>query len=390
MRDLALADLQFVHEIQTKKSSELCRQFLKGECSYGQECKYTHAIEAHFPPFHRLAPFEPAAPRPWPLYAPSDVGIDFSAAPQPHNHALSVHYSTMKSVSPSSLEWRTAPCRHYTRNKGWCPLGDDCNFVHDLDLQCPYPVTGTQPHVPSNLDRIENREADVPDNKSNPKPSIRSPLSSHCWAHVQSRCRIRGCRHFHPQDVRPYMKYTPCPGWLACPAPLSCPFKHPEAIHLLAMPPSILAPIPQSVYIEPSILTLSNLIPMEVDGTTYYPVNTAVSTTCSTAIDQDDLNRQVPSQSFFSGLDFASLAAPSDMPMLKQKPHGLEVVSDALMTGEKSTELETGSLDGNTKFPDRSELRNRVPKSHRPGHARRYSVPFKAKSSIDASISGYI
>ncbi|OJT03589.1 hypothetical protein TRAPUB_5765 [Trametes pubescens] len=25
------------------------------------------------------------------------------------------------------LSWRTALCRHFVKNKGWCPVGDDCN-----------------------------------------------------------------------------------------------------------------------------------------------------------------------------------------------------------------------------------------------------------------------
>jgi hypothetical protein len=27
--------------------------------------------------------------------------------------------------------------------------------------------------------------------------------ASHCWAHVQGSCRLKGCRYFHPKDVRP-------------------------------------------------------------------------------------------------------------------------------------------------------------------------------------------
>jgi len=104
--------------------------------------------------------------------------------------------SSFDGITPEPRSRQTAPCKHFTRT-GHCPLGDSCHFIHDLSLGMAEKRIQVEPH---------------------------------CWAHVQGGCCVRSCQYFHPYDIRPYQKYTPCYAWNLCLNQRTCPFKHPEPI----------------------------------------------------------------------------------------------------------------------------------------------------------------
>lgn len=77
------------------------------------------------------------------------------------------------------------------------------------------------------------------------------------------------------------IKYTPCPAWVLCDRRSTCPFKHCDAlpsqsqeVALPALPifyPSLPQPPAPVAYTQPGITTL-NPNPVEVNGTTYFPL----------------------------------------------------------------------------------------------------------------------
>lgn len=86
----------------------------------------------------------------------------------------------------------TTLCRHFTQ-RGFCAWRDACAFIHDRTIQ---------PHI------VNGR-----------------PLS-HCWAFIQGRCTFPECHYFHPKNIEPYIKYTPCLAGDLCGDAEQCPFKH--------------------------------------------------------------------------------------------------------------------------------------------------------------------
>ncbi|KAF9467143.1 hypothetical protein BDZ94DRAFT_1249672 [Collybia nuda] len=124
-----------------------------------------------------------------------------------------------------ALAWKTSPCKHYIRTQGWCPVGERCQFIHDLSLQSPEYINESRglPWPDCNTGKIRDGALLVGllsgDGERLPK--------SHCWSHVQDYCDTPHCRYFHPRDIWPYMKYTPCLKWFNCADIMNCPFKHP-------------------------------------------------------------------------------------------------------------------------------------------------------------------
>ncbi|KAA1467184.1 hypothetical protein DENSPDRAFT_832173 [Dentipellis sp. KUC8613] len=49
----------------------------------------------------------------------------------------------------------------------------------------------------------------------------------YCWAYVQGLCTREKCLSYHPKDIRPYIKNTPCLTYPTCFGGHQCPFKHP-------------------------------------------------------------------------------------------------------------------------------------------------------------------
>ncbi|KAK7461129.1 hypothetical protein VKT23_009056 [Stygiomarasmius scandens] len=187
-----------------------CWDFMRGKCEH-KNCKFTHPAGVFFSPHNRNSPFPP--PKPLPL--------EFARAEE-NQHAYEDVFAhslgDMNGFSPPAvfykpIAWKTAPCRHFIRT-GFCPMGDDCNFIHDLSL----------------LDAAKTGK-----NSAQAKPNIpqNNPTVSHCWAYVQGKCRNSSCKYLHPGSTEPYKKYTPCVAWPLCPYGENCEFKHPEPLSTL-------------------------------------------------------------------------------------------------------------------------------------------------------------
>ncbi|TFY66855.1 hypothetical protein EVG20_g4233 [Dentipellis fragilis] len=169
----------------------------------------------------RMMPFQAAAttssapgiyPKPW------YVGNHPAAGQQQANGAESsrtswASYQAMMAKQPAipgyrHFSYRTAPCKHFSQSNGqFCPLGDDCNYIHDKKLMWR-PYTGWQ-RTPT---------------------GIIFKKTTHCWAFVQGLCRVQDCPYIHPRDAEPYVKYTPCLAWPFCKDGDNCRYKHPERL----------------------------------------------------------------------------------------------------------------------------------------------------------------
>ncbi|KAF5350568.1 hypothetical protein D9756_008747 [Leucocoprinus leucothites] len=279
----------------------ICRQYVQGYCSYGARCKYDH------PPTGEPQWLDP---QPLPLYPQAEHGKEnwFFSPERPYSEGqnndvsrLQPHYPMTSRplgngtfshgtkvprsqtaahdyVDPkkirSIIAWKTTPCKHFVKNNGWCPLGDACNFIHDWQL-----VYST----------MWNRDIIRKTAESSARPDGNHKATSHCWAHVQGFCGARSCPHFHPADIQPYVKYTPCPAWVLCDRRSTCPFKHWDVLppgsqesEMLAAPPPTLPPPPPPPAVfypppppppppatyTPTVIPTSNQV--EVNGTTYF------------------------------------------------------------------------------------------------------------------------
>lgn len=121
----------------------LCRQFTQGFCPRGRTCKFNHPDQhedVHFPPYFRADPFaEPAKqdtpvslnrPRPSQLAcnptSPLNVGRKNSELLADGSTSRTAKLQFLAYLKP--LFWKTSPCRHFVRYRGWCPLGDACGL----------------------------------------------------------------------------------------------------------------------------------------------------------------------------------------------------------------------------------------------------------------------
>ncbi|KAJ7135406.1 hypothetical protein C8R43DRAFT_1239091 [Mycena crocata] len=204
----------------TPKSPPTCIHFAQGYCSFGRACKFNHSEpKFHFSPYHRPNPFA-GPPNRGTLVPPPSPSQPSSGLPTLSAADISGSINSNATLARLSklqyleqykpLSWKTTPCRHFTKNNGRCPLGDNCGFIHDLSL-------------PS-------------------APTAPGQSSAHCWDHVASHsgCTTPKCGHFHPQDTTPYRKYTPCSAWPACSSGPRCHFKHPEPLR----PKGAASPVP--------------------------------------------------------------------------------------------------------------------------------------------------
>ncbi|KAF8352079.1 hypothetical protein F5887DRAFT_933859 [Amanita rubescens] len=143
--------------------------------------------------------------------------------------------------SKRELARNTTPCWHFVKNDGECPRGQFCAFVHDMELQKAL-----------ERDREEERKA------------TGTEKASHCWAYAQGRCRLPDCTYLHPQDIGPYIPYTPCVNWSFCSQAPYCPFQHPDR---LILDERVLM---QRQYIG-QLATVSGT-PITFNGTTFFPM----------------------------------------------------------------------------------------------------------------------
>jgi len=112
--------------------------YLHGYCSYGESCRFAHppGCKRGVPsggtvPIVSYAPQVPASFPIGPTSNPTVKDLGSSSAGLSHGSSL-VSLPAKPTEEPTktvtNLAHRTAPCRHYTRNGGWCPVGEECNL----------------------------------------------------------------------------------------------------------------------------------------------------------------------------------------------------------------------------------------------------------------------
>ncbi|RPD55008.1 hypothetical protein L227DRAFT_579993 [Lentinus tigrinus ALCF2SS1-6] len=201
--------------------TKLCRNFALGHCPQGEKCNYIHAspetIQTNgIGPLLQTSTSQRSQDDPlsattfsplWPTLSPA---TNTSSDQLPYNWSNSSNAGLPSSrIKYRPLSWRTALCRHFVKNRGWCPLGDACNYIHDLTLA----------EFAKNDVRFQGRRGER--GKAGSK-------HSHCWAYVQGLCHVQDCQYLHPVAVNMFSAHTPCLAWPNCRRGPLCPFKHPE------------------------------------------------------------------------------------------------------------------------------------------------------------------
>lgn len=194
-----------------------------------------------------------------PLPSPEAGGYNWGFAPfSPPTSTAPPGHSQPPQFRP--LSWRTTLCRHFAKNQGWCPLGDECGYIHDLSLAA---------HV--------THDIRFPDG-TRPSDSRAGSKHSHCWAYVQGLCRVKDCPYLHPVAITLFIPHTPCLAWPNCTRGVLCAYKHPEPLipklsELQLSPP---APVPPP---QPQPSSPVRVIPsgtVQFHGTTYFPMQQGV------------------------------------------------------------------------------------------------------------------
>ncbi|CCL99923.1 uncharacterized protein FIBRA_01948 [Fibroporia radiculosa] len=263
-----------------QSAAKLCRNFALGHCPQGDQCKYLHPLVPSFLPAYaaprpaaashaqgQLNPYSRVQAGPGGEWLPSTFHAQQSEMPQlnwPNPTPSTSAAGTTPHVSFPQfkpLSWRTTLCRHFTKNRGWCPLGDECNYIHDLELA-----------------EIALEDARFPPRRGLTGPpggrdgqSKAGTKHSHCWAYVQGMCHVKDCPYLHPVAVHRFVRHTPCLQWPNCPKGVLCPYKHPEPIipKVPVLPPSIESPH-RARQPSPADNTLSGAV--QYYGTTYFPL----------------------------------------------------------------------------------------------------------------------
>ncbi|KAK7691184.1 hypothetical protein QCA50_006287 [Cerrena zonata] len=367
--------------------TKLCRNYALGNCPQGDRCKYIHSDQIVFSPTYVIGPQSPigqvyhgsiSPTSPFSISSPSmpwtasqRIGPPFHTYPMGWTLQMPPTGQASNATRPSqfrALSWRTTLCRHFVKNQGWCPLGDECGYIHDLRL-------------------AEHAQNDIryPDGRR-PR-SLGPPKQSHCWAYVQGMCRVGNCPYIHPLAIDLFVPHTPCLSWPNCNKGALCCFKHPEPLipKLPSFHPEPLPNIPAGTY--------------QALGTTYFPVaqDPNAPTSPSAPVPYSPSARSGFSPYSNASLPFFSpiyepkrppfvapplvaiasnssedanryIGMPPPIPINDVKIAGDVKVDDASSIGEASTE----------EFPYR-------PSTHqRPGHTRRISVTLKSKEDSDA------
>ncbi|KZT65907.1 hypothetical protein DAEQUDRAFT_813975 [Daedalea quercina L-15889] len=261
------------------RAPKLCRNYALGYCPQGDRCKYLHVIpptsiasQSAFSPTRQetaqLLSTQPPVPPPhlqWyqmgrPVHALNTAAPAWAAPPTFQVDRTNVSVPPPHAPQYRSLSWRTTLCRHFSRNHGWCPLGDECNYIHDLELAA-----------------IALEDIRFPDGRPPPEDTRADGLPqagskhSHCWAYIQGLCHVESCPYLHPVQAHLFIRHTPCLQWPNCTKGALCPFKHPEPIipKVRMLPPSI-EPAPSAQPPSPVETTLGGAV--QYHGTTYFPL----------------------------------------------------------------------------------------------------------------------
>ncbi|KAI0636336.1 hypothetical protein C8Q77DRAFT_1216727 [Trametes polyzona] len=239
--------------------TKLCRNYALGHCPQGDGCNYVHASPAAIQSdlnIHAMldsgtSPYQDSrtslATAPSPVWSTISPVTNNSDRPNYHLGLSPVSGSTPASrIKYRPLSWRTALCRHYMKNKGWCPLGDECNYIHDLAL-----AQFAKDDVRMN-DRRTPRQGE---GRKFGKGKAGSK-QSHCWAYVQGLCHVHDCQYLHPVAVHLFAQHTPCLAWPNCRRGPLCPYKHPEP-YISDTPPAS----PVNAHVPPQAVSQSDNVP---------------------------------------------------------------------------------------------------------------------------------
>ncbi|KAI0833871.1 hypothetical protein BC628DRAFT_1406780 [Trametes gibbosa] len=248
---------------QWRSTTKLCRNFALGHCPQDQACNYIHAspatIQRHTdihsmldsgsnlthglrsslatsPVYSTLSPVTNNSDQP---------NYQLGLSPAMGTTAVSDH------IKYRSLSWRTALCRHFVKNKGWCPLGDECNYIHDLSLA----------EFAKDDARFTTRRSAGRGGGRHGSRGKMGSKHSHCWAYVQGLCHVQDCQYLHPVAVHLFAQHTPCLAWPNCRRGPLCPYKHPELYISDSAPPSPdLQATSEAPHTQRAALTQSDLI----------------------------------------------------------------------------------------------------------------------------------
>ncbi|TCD59828.1 hypothetical protein EIP91_011347 [Steccherinum ochraceum] len=290
--------------------TKLCRNFALGHCAQGDRCKYLHSmnIPVSSPTFTSSQPvtqfvgapsgfspplFSPyntsslgypwGLPSPTAVQSPDQMQFNWTYTssypppalpPPPPQPQYQPHTQGTSPPNPPQfrpLSWRTTLCRHFSKNQGWCPLGDECGYIHDLALAAHASDDIRFP----NQYRSERGSSDVR-GKSAAKGRAGSK-HSHCWAYVQGLCRVKDCPYLHPAAINLFVPHTPCLAWPNCTRGSLCAYKHPESLPAKASEPaprpiqSQIPMQPQPVPQPPSPVLFIPSSSVQFHGTTYFP-----------------------------------------------------------------------------------------------------------------------
>ncbi|KAG1752206.1 hypothetical protein EDB19DRAFT_1097752 [Suillus lakei] len=270
--------------------TKTCRNFIAGQCAYGKKCTFIHPPPVPFSPSNILSPFARQLVLDWSALQPKESATAPQHPVAGPTVAAPVH-ETPFSPSPLSSapipgtgenmivrpkNWRTQACKHFVRTQGWCPVGDSCNFIHDATL----PSSRCSDQIRNERDGSLGSDACVKE-PWNTDSATMGATRAHCWAYIQGMCMNPGCQLLHPEDVSPYVAYTPCFRWPNCSDGAYCAFRHHVAIPVsvsapapLPLPlPSIGIRVPVIPNYGPPVSSETSALPCgsyEIDGTTYF------------------------------------------------------------------------------------------------------------------------
>ncbi|KAI0951493.1 hypothetical protein AcW1_008527 [Taiwanofungus camphoratus] len=398
---------------RNRSRTKLCRNFALGHCPQGSQCKYLHTTAPLMPQNltlpHLLTPFATQrdlgqyialpvlqSPGQWMATTPSTqnseiIPYNWTYPSNPYLIPIPAQHIAPTQFKP--LSWRTALCRHFTKNKGWCPLGDECNYIHDLELA-----------------QIALDDVRFPSNNPNSGPSSSSSARinegkgkagtkhSHCWAYVQGLCHVKDCPYLHPVAVHHFVRHTPCLAWPNCQKGVLCPYKHPEPIipKVPALPLSTESPA--RVH-PPSPLEANLPGAYQYQGTTYFPLISQAPLSSLGAEPQPEWNHQYETwrPMLFAPPSSYEPPSPRTVPLQDRLIYEAEPIPVPAPPSDYAQEgLQSFANIPQPNFVYRSAGQSRrpsvteddefpyvPPKNQRVGHARRISVTLKSKEDSD-------
>ncbi|KIJ16356.1 hypothetical protein PAXINDRAFT_180247 [Paxillus involutus ATCC 200175] len=285
-----------------KYRSKLCRYFIRGNCPFGATCSFLHPPPGMLPPsgsFSRqlLVNWNALFPQSIPLSdeqgAPPTQSPDSPPSqsqrpqlidedPSPSNSLLlSASDCTNSEPMPQARQHdngrKKYPCRHFARTKGWCPVGDQCKFNHDLsavESSATVQEPENAPHFDSEAYSGEGRTI-----SGGVLVGVLPPFQN-----IDQECSEypSSYQYTHAEGEKPYPEYVtypwywPCQPWQPHPAyyasyPVPVPTGVPMPTAPSLPPPSAVmqhSDYPPQIPTEfPSGLPAGSV---EINGTTYF------------------------------------------------------------------------------------------------------------------------